>query len=205
MRQWVDAGRWPGVTMSQSHAQMPAVKKPEIKADPNIQDIPDWLARWELARVLSYVKRYDESIGEYRKLIKEKPGLHEVRAEMATVLYWQGKKEAAIKELEEMPLQAIDNQTRILMADLYKIQKQYAKSEKIYRAYLDKAPKDDTVRLKLAEMLSWEKRYNDSLMEYEKVLKDRPDDRQVRRKYAFVLIWAGRQTDAIRELKATLK
>jgi len=54
------------------------------------EEIPDWVARWELARVLSYAKRYDESITEYEKVLKEKPDLTEAKLEMAKVLFWKG-------------------------------------------------------------------------------------------------------------------
>lgn len=61
------------------------------------EEIPDWIARWELAKVLSYLKRYDESIIEYKKLIKEKPDLSEAKIEMANVLVWQGKQNEALE------------------------------------------------------------------------------------------------------------
>ena len=168
------------------------------------EEIPDWVARWELARVLSYAKRYDESIIEYRKVLKEKPGLMEAKLEMAKVLFWKGDGKAAIKTLEQIPPKNITGDTKVLMADLFVTQKDYGKAEPLYRTHLDSHPEDQAVRLKLAEMLSWQKEYNASLTEYRKILKARPDDIQVRRRYAFVLIWAGKHSEAASELKKTL-
>jgi len=166
--------------------------------------IPDWMARWELAKVLSYVKKYDESVAEYRKVIKEKPVLNKVRIELANVLLCVGKPDEALIELKSVPTDAIDEKTKVLLADLYMSQKKYKKAEPLYTEYLDKHPEDDRVRMRLAEMLSWSKRYDESLAEYKIILKSRPDDIQVRRKYAFVLSWAGRYSEAIKELRKTL-
>ena len=181
----------------------PVVRAPDA-AGSGSEEIPDWIARWELARVLSYVKRYEESTVEYRKLIKEKPALAEARAEMARVLFWQGKTEEALAELERIPSAKINDGTGELMADLYRSQKRYEKAEPLYRSILVRTPENHQVRLKLAEILSWAKRYDDSLAEYGKILAKRPQDIQVRRKYAFVLIWAGRHAEAAQELKQTL-
>ncbi|MHB8907538.1 MAG: tetratricopeptide repeat protein [Syntrophales bacterium] len=171
---------------------------------PGVEEIPAWQARWELARVLSWLKRYDESITEYRKVIQEKPALSEAREEMARVLFWQGKAEAALVELERIPAGKINDGTRELMADLYRSNKQYEKGESLYRSILERSPDNNRVRLKLAEILSWAKRYDDSLAEYRTILAKLPQDIQVRRKYAFVLIWAGRHAEAAQELRKTL-
>ena len=168
------------------------------------EEIPDWVARWELARVLSYAKRYDESITEYGKVLKEKPELVDAKVELAKVLFWKGNDKAAIKILEEIPPENITGDTKVLMADLFVTQKDYGNAEPLYRAHLNSHPEDQSTRLKLAEMLSWQKKYDPSLAEYRKILKAQPDDIQVRRRYAFVLIWAGKHSEAALELKKTL-
>jgi tetratricopeptide (TPR) repeat protein len=182
----------------------PKVAPPELQIADSRETIPDWLARWELARVLSYAKRYDESSGEYEKLLQEKPELSEAQVEWATVLFWNGKPSEALKKLEQVPPRKLPEKAQILMADLYARQKKYDRAESLYRDYLKSRPDDLRVRLRLAEVLSWEKRYEPSLREYEEILKVRPEDNQVRRKYGFVLMWMGRFDDAARELKKTL-
>jgi tetratricopeptide (TPR) repeat protein len=173
-------------------------------ASAGVEEIAAWQARWELARVLSYLKRYDESIAEYRKVIQEKPALGEAREEMARVLFWQGKVEEALRELEGIPPGKISDATRELMADLYRSNKRYEKGEPLYLSILERSPDNHRVRLKLAEILSWAKKYDESLAEYRTILAKLPEDIQVRRKYAFVLIWAGRHAEAAQELKKTL-
>jgi tetratricopeptide (TPR) repeat protein len=168
------------------------------------EEIPDWTARWELARVLSYVGKYDEAVTEYRKLLAEKPDLAEARIELANVFYWKGKKQEALEMLEGVSTKDLDVNSRVLLADIHVAQGKYREAEPLYRQYLDKHPEDLVVRLKLAEMLSWEKKYGPSLSEYEKILDAKPDDTQIRRRYAFVLIWAGRHQEAAAELRKTL-
>lgn len=183
---------------------VPAVDPPSLQFEKSQDEIPDWLARWELARVLSYMEKYDESIEEYVKLLEEKPKLWEARSEMATILYWSGKHEASLKELSAIPPRELPEQAQILLAELYTARKSYDEADRVYGLYLDKNPQDLTIRLKRADVLSWAKRYDDSLLEYEYILAQRPSDIQVRRKYAFVLLWADRHQEAAEELRKTL-
>lgn len=182
----------------------PGVAPPRPNAGQLGKTIPDWQARLELARLLSYMKKYDESVAEYAKVLKEKPGSIEARAEMGQVLFWSGQRDEALKTLEQVPPEKLDDRTRTVLADLYGAQKQYDRAEALYRDYLDKHPEDWGTRLKLAELLSWSKRYRESLAQFEIILRARPDDLQVRRKYALVLSWAGRKAEAIKELRQTL-
>ncbi|OPY72942.1 MAG: Tetratricopeptide repeat protein [Syntrophorhabdus sp. PtaU1.Bin058] len=167
--------------------------------------VPEWKTRWELARVLSYTKRYGESITEYRKVLSKKPQLYEAKIEMAKVLYWMGKKEEALHALEDVPIQKLDEQAQAALAEIYITQKRYDKAEVLLRGLIAKNPKDYRARLKLAELLSWDKRYKESIAEYEIILNDLPDDRQVRRKYALVLMQSGRHSDAAAQLRKTLE
>lgn len=176
----------------------------ESEADSFTEDIPDWQARLELARLLSYVKRYDESLAEYQKVLQEKPDLTEARLEMAAVLYWGGQPEGALGLLEQTPRELLDAQSRVLMADIYVSQKRYNLAEPIYREHLRQHPDDLAARLKLAELLGYRKDYQQAIKEYQIILAERPDDVQVRRRYALVLSWAGRHAEAIAELRGTL-
>lgn len=200
------AGLFPeGAEAADRKVPAPAVGAPELKLDAGVEEIPDWLVRWELARALSYMKRYDEALEEYATLLKARPDLMEARIERANILYWQGKGQEALRELERLPARDLPQDSRLLMAEIYRSMKRYERSVPIYREHLSKRPDDQSVRLKLAETLSWMKDYPASLKEYEIILKARPSDIHVRRKYALVLTWAGRHADAARELRATLK
>jgi tetratricopeptide (TPR) repeat protein len=181
------------------------VEPAPIFAESVEEGVPDWQARWELARLLSYSKRYAEALTEYEKLLKEKPDLWQAKVEMASVLFWNNQPERAVEVFEQIPRDQMNDAARMALADLYVAQKEYAKAEELTRAYLERFPEDQSVRLKLADILSYQKRYEDSIKQYELILKARPDDMQVRRKYALVLSWAGHRERAITELQKTLK
>ncbi len=168
------------------------------------EDVPDWLARWELARCLKILKRYNEAIADYRILLKEKPDLYEARLEFAQVLVWHDQKTEAAELVEKIDPDRLTNEDRALLADIHMILGQYDIAVPLYRTVLDANPVDHKTRLKLAEMLSWEKKYEESLSEYKTLLNALPEDIQVRRKYAMVLIWSGKHEEAIPELRKTL-
>lgn len=192
-----------GLASAQSFGVKPqAVRAPTVTQPSG--DIPDWMARLELARLLSYVKRYGESVEEYRKVLAEKPDMSEAKAEMARVLMWSGKSEEARSLLDSISPGELSGEDKMLMADLFVMRKDYPKAEAIYRELLTASPEDQAVRLRLAEVLSWTKRYGESIPLYEKILEALPDDVQVRRRYAQVLSWAGKQQDAIREYRRAL-
>jgi tetratricopeptide (TPR) repeat protein len=177
---------------------------PVTGPDSTKEDIADWQARLELARLLSYMKNYHESLKEYEQVLREKPDLVEAKMEMARVLFWSGQQQKAFNLLKDIPREKMDDETRKVLADLYAAQKKYDPAIAIYRAHLEKHPDDLKVRLSLADLLSWAKHYQESLEQFEIILKARPDDLQVRRKYAIVLSWAGRKSQAAAELRKTL-
>lgn len=168
------------------------------------QQITDWQARLEYARLLSNLHRYDESLAQLQQLLDQKPQAKVVLIEIAQVYYYQGKKAKALQLLEQIPVHDLNDKTRSLMADIYVALKKYTKAEKIYRELLKKTPDNDITKLKLAELLSWQKKYAESVVFYEQILAKRPNDIQVRRKYAMVLMWMGHDGQAAEELEKTL-
>ncbi len=176
----------------------------DVKAAGLGTEIPDWQARLELARLLSYTQRYDESIEEYKKVLHAKPDLPEARTEMARVLYWSGRTEEAFDLFRDIPQDRLPEEDRLVLADLYLSNEEYGKAETIYREHLAKNPGDLPVKHKMAQLLSWTEKYDESLRLYADILRSRPDDIQIRREYAYVLIWSGRHTEAIAELQKSL-
>lgn len=176
----------------------------ELTLRPLGEDIPDWKARWELARLLSYVKRYPEAIDAYRKVLKEKPDRPDITAELARVLFWSGQRDAALALFNRLPAESLDDTSRVIMADLLAYDKQYDRAAELYRKHLDNQPGHAAIRLRLAEVLSWAGKYTAASEEYRRLLAAAPGDSQIRRKYALVLSWLGRTDEAIVELKKTL-
>lgn len=180
------------------------MKGPDVKHDDKLnQEISDWDARLEYARLLSYQHKYDESLKEYQKLLELKPDSSVIRIEMVKILYYQGKNESALQILSEIPSKEMNDDVKLIAADANTALKNYPEAESIFKAYL-KHHDDDLIQFKLAELLSWEKKYDESLALYAKLLTKRPNDIQLRRKYAMVLMWQGDFAKASEELKTTL-
>ncbi len=168
------------------------------------EKIEDWQVRLELARVLSYQKKYDESVKEYLEVLAKRPNDPKLQLELASVYAYKKDKTAALDLLNKIHFEN-DAEGEKQIANIFAILKEYSTAEQHYLNYLNTHPDDLGGRLKYAEMLSWEKRYPDSIHQYELILKEVPDDEQVRRKYALVLIWMGNTEQGAEELKKTLK
>jgi len=189
---------------SQTGSQNESINLPG-KNQAQIEDIPDWKARLELAKLLTYAKRYPEAIQAYKKVLKEKPELMEAQIGVAKAYFWSGNNTEALKRLESLPKKQLDDQAQLAMADLYITMKNYANAETIFTDYLKTHPNDHKARLKLAQVLSWVKRYDAAISHYQYLTHALPDDREIKKKYAFVLIWAGKRDQAIRELQDALR
>ncbi len=181
---------------------MPDIGVPGL---PDSDEIPDWIVRWELARCLAILERFDEAVLDYSKLLKEKPGLEKARLEMAQALLWSGRESEAAEAVEQIEPGRLGLEDTVILADIYVVLEEYERARPLYRSALEAHPDDHETRLKLAEMLSWEEKYEDSLEEYRILLEALPDDIQIRRKYAMVLIWSGEYEKAVPELRKTLK
>jgi len=171
---------------------------------PLAETIPDWQARWELARALSYLKRYDESLAEYRRVLAARPDDLLVRQDYGQVLLWAGRTDEAHAELSRIPADQLGPEAALALADTLVARQDFAGAEAIYRRELQREPGNQITRFKLAEILSWNRRYDDSLALYREILAVLPDDLQVRRRYALVLLWAGRAAESAAELRRTL-
>jgi thioredoxin-like negative regulator of GroEL len=171
---------------------------------PAREDIADWQARLELAKLLTESSRHAEAAEQYRKVLRDKPDQPQARAGLARALFWSGKPGEAATELAKTPESTLTPEDRLFQAELFLSAKRHDEAIDALRGYLALKPADVKARLKLADALSWRKRLDESLAEYEKVLSGVPNDQQVRRRYARVLTWAGRNDDAIRELRKSL-
>jgi thioredoxin-like negative regulator of GroEL len=171
---------------------------------PTEAEISDTAARLELAKVLTYDKRYKEAIDTYREVLTADPENLEAKVGLSEVLYWSGNPEAAAATLKGVSEDKLDDQGKLLLGDLLVAKKDYGPAIRIFSAYLVRKPDDWTVRLKLADVQSWTKDYPEAIANYELILKVRPHDRQVRRKYGMVLSWAGQNEKAAEQLRQSL-
>ena len=156
-------------------------------------------ARLELAKILSYDKKYPEAIEAYRQVLGVDPDNLAAKIGLREVFYWSGNIEAAAATLQGVPAEKLDDKAKLMLADIIVAKKNYEGALGIYSAYLKEKPDDLVVRLKLADIQTWMKRYPEALANYALILKASPSDRQVRRKYGMALSCACRRVPAIRK------
>jgi thioredoxin-like negative regulator of GroEL len=182
-----------------------ALPSPSATAAPSPEaDISDTSARLELAKVLTYDKKYAEAMDVYRQVLAAEPENLEAKIGLSEVLYWTGNSEAAASTLKGVPEDKLDDKGKLMLADLFVAKKEYEPAIRIFSTYLDRKPDDWVVRLKLADVQSWTKQYPEAIASYEAILNARPHDRQVRRKYGMVLSWAGQNEKAAEQLRQSL-
>jgi predicted Zn-dependent protease len=168
------------------------------------QDADTVNARIELARVLTYDKKFDEAAKTFREVLAQDPQNVAALKGLGQALFWGGKPKESLEVAEKISAAQRDAETNVLLGDLFVIAKNLPDAETAFTAYLAEKPDDAAVRVRLADVQSWRKEYPKALENFEIVLKQLPEDKQVRRKYGTVLSWAGRYEDAARELKAGL-
>ena len=187
-----------------ARAADPVVPSPSATVAPSPTAISDTATRLELAKVLTYDKRYAEAMEVYRQVLATEPENLEAKIGLSEVLYWTGNSEAAATTLKGIPEDQLDDKGKLMLADVLVAKKDYESALRIFSAYLERNPDDWTVRLKLADVQSWAKRYREAIATYELILKARPHDKQVRRKYGMVLSWAGQNEKAAEQLRQSL-
>jgi thioredoxin-like negative regulator of GroEL len=199
---------WLTFTASASAADTATPATPAVSVtaapSPAEAEISDTAARLELAKVLTYDKKYGEAAETYRQVLATEPENLQAKIGLSEVLYWTGNTEAAAAVLKDVPEDKLGDKEKLMFADLLVAKKEYEPALRIFSAYLDRNPNDWTVRLKLADVESWTKRYREAIASYEAILKARPHDKQVRRKYGMVLSWAGQNEKAAEQLRESL-
>ncbi len=192
--------------LSSARAADSAVPSPSTTPapSPTEADISDTAARIELAKVLTYDKKFAEAMDVYRQVLATDPENLEAKIGLSEVLYWTGNSEAAAETLKGVPEDKLDDKGKLMLADLFVAKKDYEPAIRIFSTYLDRKPDDWVVRLKLADVQSWTKRYPEAIASYEAIFRARPHDRQVRRKYGMVLSWAGQNEKAAEQLRQSL-
>jgi thioredoxin-like negative regulator of GroEL len=183
-----------------------AIPSPSATAasSPSEAEISDTATRLELAKVLTYDKRYTEAMDVYRQILATEPDNLQAKIGLSEVLYWTGNSEAAAAIMKGVPEDKLDDKGKLMLADLFVAKKEYEPAIRIFSTYLDRKTDDWAVRLKLADVQSWTKRYPEAIASYEAILRARPHDRQVRRKYGMVLSWAGQNEKAAEQLRQSL-
>ncbi len=162
-------------------------------------------AEVKLARVLSWQKKYDESIKYYERYVKRHPKDYAVIFEAADVTFWNGGYERA----RELYIEAAAS-PKIAAKSWYQagymslILSDFKSAATYFEKSLQIKDEDET-RIKLAEVLSYDKRFDDSIVQYDLVLQKDPDNLAALSGKADVLSWEDRFSESVELYERRLK
>ena len=151
--------------------------------------ITDFEARLALARILAYNDQtLDESLKEYRIILKQKPDNRLVCLEMARVLIRKGDAEEALSILGN--IQAIrpnEPETLVALADLEASLGHAARSRDLYMDAIRVSDQPEIMKLKFADLMNMWGDFHKAEAIYREHLKTYPDKREVVLQLAAVL------------------
>jgi len=131
--------------------------------------IKEYTIRLEYVRMLAFSKNYNIAEKVYLDLIKEKSKDWKIYIELANLYLKQKDYNNVFNILKKIPLNYLDDNSKICLADLYAYNKKYVKASKIYDNYLKKYPKAKKVYLRYSQMLIWTKNIDKTKEVLEKI------------------------------------
>jgi tetratricopeptide (TPR) repeat protein len=163
----------------------------ELRAASELQPANDSLLL-RRARVLSWAKKYDESIRLYREWLTKHPRDPKGEMELARVLSWSRNYDGAVAEYQKiLSWDPDDRQARLEMARVLGWDKQYGRALDELQLLLKAKPNEFDALLLQAQIYSYQARWKDSLRVYNAALQIRPADRDALTGKAQVLVWSG--------------
>jgi len=149
-----------------------------------------------LARNLSWIQQYGESIGLYRDLAKREPS-PALRLETARVLSWAGEYAESVnmyrQVLDDDPM---DTEATLGLARVLSWSRNYDESLQTYRQVIEQDPANRNARVEYARVTSWKGDFDQAIRLYSDLETYYPDDRDVLLGKGQVLQWAGRAAEA---------
>ncbi|MBW2708363.1 MAG: tetratricopeptide repeat protein [Deltaproteobacteria bacterium] len=184
--------------MFPSNASALQAQNPSETVIPEKHWITDFEARLALARILAYDDHtLNESLKEYRIILKQKPDNRVVRLEMARVLIRKGDATEALSILKSIQMmRPHDPETLVALADLEASLGHAARSRDLYMDAIRVSDQPEIMKLKFAERMNlWGDFYQAEAI-YRAYLKTHPDKRAVALPLAAVLRSSERYGEA---------
>lgn len=181
----------PPPSKTESEKQLPA------KEEASTGDlITDSQARLELARVLTYLKRYPEALHHYFLLLKEKPADPEITSEISRLYIWQNKPLKALALLYEAIKNNPQNSSLLIAAADAEAQLGHAQKSNALFIKAISISKTEELLLHYADtMMMWGDFYKAENI-YREELPYQPDSIEIKLKLAWLLVSAQRYEEA---------
>ena len=151
---------------------------------------PEALAR--AARILSWQRRFDESIALYDRLLAQDPTRVDVALERARALSWARRYGAAAEALRA--LLASDpglTEARLVLARTLSWSGRQAEARALYRATLAADPQSAEAAVGIAQTYAWSSEPGRARSWYERALELRPGIKDARQGLAYLDLWEG--------------
>ena len=140
------------------------------------QDPSDVEIRLLLARVYSWMERYDDALPIYERLLTERPDDRDLYLEMMRTKVYSGRSNEVIEELRaKLSKDPGDIDARLALAQAYDIRNDLDLAEKEFRTVLKKEPSNSLAHLGLGDVYRQQEEYDKAVVEYREVLQMNPN------------------------------
>jgi tetratricopeptide (TPR) repeat protein len=136
-------------------------------------------------------KNYEDSIRQFREILKAAPDNVGARASLADILSWQKKYDESIAEYAKiLEIEPFNLKIREKLAGVYTWKKDYENAENLYKDIIKQDPQNLGAYASLAEILTWEKRYEEAIA-YFKIALSQKGDKGIEFSYGQALLFSG--------------
>lgn len=162
-------------------------------------------ARISLADILSWQKKYDESIDEYKKVLKIEPNNLEARRKLADVMSWDKRYAEAVKLYDEVLNREENIKARLQKARVLGWARKYRESLEEYKKILD-IQYDELIELEMnTKKAYWNNRAERAILYYRELIEKDNRNLEARFDLSQIYCYQSMWKDAIKEFEGILE
>ncbi|NQU73091.1 MAG: tetratricopeptide repeat protein, partial [Candidatus Omnitrophica bacterium] len=185
--------------MTGDHESAEAEYRETLKEDPRNID-----ARIGLADILSWQKKYDESIDEYKKALEIEPGNLEIKRKLADVLSWDKQYRKALDLYDEILGEKEDVKVRLRKARVLGWMGEYEDSIREYEKLLEVTDNPQIALEKRAKEAYWNNRVKHAISYYKELIEKDPQNVEAMFDLSQIYSYQSMWKEAIEEYKRIL-
>ncbi len=144
-------------------------------------------------------KDYEDSVRQYRAVLKKNPQDIKTRIALADILSWQKKYDEAVSEyLEALKAEPDNIQIKEKLANVYMWKKDYESAERLFIEIIKYNPENSGSRAALGELLMWEGRFPEAIICLQDALAKDKENLKAKALLAEVLSWVKRYKESLK-------
>ena len=174
-----------------------------LQALPLIRDSLSFSDHINIAKSLSWAKKFNDSLTELQLIIRDQPSNCEAILHLARVYLWTRNTDESITAFQKAGETCKDTENRAAafkeLAQIYVSKNNIEKAANAFAEALPTIRKEmtDDEKLEVAKYLSWGRQYDKAIIELNVLLEDNPSNCNVNLHLSRVLTWNGQIDDAI--------